>query len=44
MTYDRVWRADLWATLKGFGVRGKLLGSMKSLYKESKACAKVEGN
>ena len=23
---------------------GKLLGSMKSLYKERKACARVEGN
>ena len=22
--YDKVWRADLWATLKGYGVRVKL--------------------
>ncbi len=41
--YDKVWRADLWATLRGYGVRGKLLGSIKALYKESKACVRVEG-
>ena len=44
MTYDRVWRADLWATLKGYGVRGKLLGSIKLLYKVSKACVRVQGD
>ena len=37
--YDEVWRADLWAT-----VRGKLLESIKALYKESKACVRVEGD
>ena len=42
--YDKVWRADLWATLKAYGVRSRLLGSIKSLYKESKACVRVEGN
>ena len=31
--YDKVWRTDLWVTLKGYGVRGKLLGSIKALYK-----------
>ena len=41
--YDKVWRTDLWVTLKGYGVRGKLLGSIKALYKESKACVRVEG-
>ena len=41
--YDKVWRANLWVTLKGYGVRGKLLGSMKLLYKESKACVRVQG-
>ena len=29
--YDLVWRADLWVTLRGYGVRGKLLGSVKAL-------------
>ena len=23
--YDKVWRADLWATLKGYGVRASYL-------------------
>ena len=41
--YDKVWRADLRVTLRGCGVRGKLLGSIKTLYKESKACVRVEG-
>ena len=41
--YDKVWRTDLRVTLKGYGVRGKLLGSIKALYKESKACVRVEG-
>ena len=41
--YDKVWRTDLWVVLKGYGVRGKLLGSIKALYKESKACVRVEG-
>ena len=41
MTYDKVWRADLWATLKGYGVRGKILGSIKPPYKEGKACVRV---
>ena len=41
--YDKVWRTDFWVTLKGYKVRGKLLGSIKALYKESKACVRVEG-
>ena len=41
MKYGKVWRSDLWATLKGYGVRGKLLGFIKSLYKECKACVRV---
>ena len=41
--YGKVSRADLWATLRGYGVRGKLFGSIKALYKESKACVRVNG-
>ena len=42
--YDKVWSADLWATLRGYGMRAKSLGSVKALYKESKACVRVEGD
>jgi len=41
--YDKVWRADLWATLRRYGVRVKFLRSIKALYKESKTCVRVEG-
>ena len=37
------WRTDLWMTLRGYGVRCKLIGSIKALYKESKVCVRVEG-
>ena len=33
----------MWASLKGYS-EGKLLRSIKSLYKESRACVKVEGD
>ena len=41
--YDKGWRADLWVTLRGHGVRDKLLGAIKALHKESKVCVRVEG-
>ena len=41
--YDKVWRADLWKALREYGIGGRLLGSIKALYEESKACVRVEG-
>ena len=41
--YDKVRRADLWRALREYGIRGRLLGFMKPLYKTSKACVRVEG-
>ena len=32
--YDKVWRADLWVTLRGYGVRGKLLGSISTVQRK----------
>ena len=40
---DKVWRADLWSALREYGIGGRLLGSIEALYKESKACVRVEG-
>ena len=41
--YVKAWRADLWKALREYGIQGRLLGSTKALYKESKACVRVEG-
>ena len=41
--YNKVWRADLWSALREYGIEGRLLGSIEALYKESKACVRVEG-
>ena len=38
-----MWRADLWSALREYGIEGRLLGSIEALYKESKACVRVEG-
>ena len=40
--YDKVWRADLWRALREYGIGGRLLGAIEALYKESKACVRVE--
>ena len=40
--YNKVWRADLWKVLKEYGIGSRLLESIKALYKESKACVRVE--
>ena len=39
--YDKVWRADLWKALREYGIGGRLLESIKALYKESRACLRV---
>jgi len=41
--YDRVNREALWQVLRMYGVRGKLLNGIKSMYEESKACVRVKG-
>ena len=32
--YDKVWREDLWKTLGKYGVPGRLLKAVKSLYEK----------
>ena len=39
--YDRVDRDALWQTLRLYGVGGRLLKAVKSLYVESRACVRV---
>ena len=34
--------ADLWKALREHGILGRLLGSIKALYKESEACVRVD--
>ena len=41
--YDKVWREDLWRALREYGIGGRLLGSIEALYRESKACVRVDG-
>ncbi len=39
--YDRVDCIALWDFLKIYGVGGKLLGAIKSFYKDASACVKI---
>ena len=41
--YDRVDRDALWDVLRMYGVGGKLLNAVRSLYGDSKACVRVGG-
>ena len=41
--YAKIWRADLLSALREHGIGGRLLGAIEALYKESKACVRVEG-
>ena len=41
--YDRVDRDAMWDVLRLYGISGKLLGAMKSLYVGSEACVKGRG-
>ena len=41
--YDRVGREKLWNVLKEYGVKGRLLRAIRSLYKKSEACVRVKG-
>ena len=38
-----MWRADLWRALREYRIGGRLLGAIEALYKESKACVRLEG-
>ena len=42
--YDRVNREALWQVLRMYGVSGKLLNGIKSMYDGSKACVRVNGS
>ena len=41
--YEKLWRVDPWRALSEYGIGGRLLGAVEVLYKESKACVRVEG-
>ena len=41
--YDRVPRDKLWAVLLEYDARGQLLAAIKSLYKQSEVCVRVNG-
>ncbi|CAG9134602.1 unnamed protein product [Plutella xylostella] len=41
--YDRVRRNDLWETLSVYGVDGHLTRALRSLYRESSACVRING-
>ena len=41
--YDRVSREKLWVALKDYGVSGKLLGAVQSLYEDGWASVRVGG-
>ena len=41
--YDRVNREALWKVLRMYGVGGKLLDGIKSMYVNNLACVRVKG-
>ena len=41
--YDSVWREELWSTLSMYGVDRRLIRALKSLYKDSSACVRING-
>ena len=41
--YDKVNRETLWQVLRMYGVSGKLLNGIKSMYVNSLACVRVNG-
>ena len=41
--YDSVSRSKLWVALKDYGVKGKLLAAVQSLYEEGRARVRVAG-
>ena len=40
--YDRVGRDRLWKVLEEYGVKGRLLRAIRSLYVKSEACVRVK--
>ena len=40
--FDRVGREKLWNVLKEYGVKGRLVRAIRSLYKKSEACVRVK--
>ena len=41
IVYDRVDRVAMWNLLRIYGIGGRLLQGVKSLYEDSKACVRV---
>lgn len=41
--YDRVPRDKLWGVMREYGVNGRLLNAIKSLYERSESCVRVNG-
>ena len=41
--YDKVYRDKLWCVLDEYGVKGKLMRAIRSLYEGSEACVRVGG-
>ena len=41
--HDKVQKADLWSVMQEYGIGSRLEGSIEALYKESKACVRVDG-
>ena len=41
--YDKVCRDKLWCVLDEYGVKGKLMRALRSLYEGSEACVRVGG-
>ena len=41
--YDRINRETLWQVLRMYGMGGKLLSGIKSIYVDSSACVRVKG-
>ena len=42
-SFDRVDRELLWQVLERYGVRGRLKEAVESLYLQSEACVRVQG-
>lgn len=42
--YDRVMRSELWSVLCTYGVDSSLVQALKSLYKDSSACVRINGS
>ena len=42
--YDSIWREGLWKILGSYGIPPKIVRLIQALYKDTKACVKIENN